>query len=271
MQRRFKCFVLLMAVFLCVCLAILVTELSAGAENGVGKGGAGHNIDYSHANLTVHDVQYLPPGIERAANDSVSVLVSLHGSKGLAEPALRDWKTYGEKGGFAVVSLQWWLGGDRYLAPEEVYRELDLRLHALKEKYPAIRLHGNMIVGFSRSATYMPVLALIDRASNKNIFVLYLLNAGAWPADNPPPYMARHLQNAGRLPYKGKHFCAYYGDQDEFRQLPARDGALIKADIEQQGGVFDAFIVLPEGRHNTLVTRADLVDRIMSVWEGLRR
>lgn len=267
---------------LSICLTILLSEI-AFATMAISapemRGRPDNSVVLSWSGVTKSDtfdpkiyfVDYLPNEIKDLPSNSVPILVSLHGSHGAAEAALKDWYKYGKEEGFAVVSMQWWLGEESYLAPEEVYRNLDQHLRELKQKYPALAESKNMIVGFSRSATYMPVLALMDKQTGKNYFKEFMLNAGAWPSTNLPPFMRRHYNPIDKEAYQGKHFCAYYGDLDEFKSLPAKDGAVIKTEIENHGGTFDQFIILPDGKHNTFVHRPDLVKQVIQSWFNARK
>ncbi len=215
-------------------------------------------------------VQWLPSDIDERRNGGTPVLVTLPGSHGKALAELRDWYQYARQRGSALVALQWWLGGESYLSVREVFALIDNRLSELMRLHPSIMPGGNMIHGFSRGATYIPALALLDRQEGRHWFCTFVLNSGAWPPNNPPPYMLELFDPRDRQAFAGQHFIAYYGKQDEeWGDRPATHGRLIKEMIEEHGGVYDEFFVLAEGKHGTFMRTPCLVNQSLDCW--LRR
>lgn len=226
---------------------------------------------YRDAESGTEFVEYLPVDLSQQKPDCVPILVTLHGSHGYAKAEMNNWYRYAKERGFAVVALQWYLGDEIYVPPERAYMLIVNRLKALKSKYPALRLSNNMLNGFSRGATYMPAMALYDKQGWRNYFRMFMMNAGSWPEQNPPMYMRRAFDPRDRSSYSGKHFCAYYGDQDEYLDLPRKDGTVIKETIESHGGVFDEFLTLPNGRHGDFVRDPALVNKVLDAWLGNSR
>ncbi len=212
--------------------------------------------------------EFIPPEIANLPKNSVPILVTMHGSHGLAEAEIFDWYKYAQQKKFAIVSVQWWLGNETYMQPDAAYKSISLRLNELLKKYPALKRNNNLLHGFSRGATYMPAIACYDKFNN--YFNSFLLNSGTYPNDNPPPYMRPILASTNATTYSNKHFFAYYGDRDEFLPTPRIAGWEMKKSIEQRGGKFDLFITEPEGTHRGLMKNPALVEKVLEAWYQIK-
>lgn len=221
---------------------------------------------YQDQSSQVKFVDYIPTNINQSKVNSVPIFVTLHGSHGLAEAEMKDWYQYAEKRGFAIISIQWFLGNEYYMPPDMVYKAVVSRIEQLRKMYPALRRNSNMVHGFSRGATYMPAMALYDAKVGNNYFSMFLINAGVWPKNNPPRYMQPLFNSNDRNLYAGKHFCAYYGDRDESANLPKYDGLEMKKVIEQHGGTYDLFLTESLGTHRGLLKNSSLVEQVLNAW-----
>lgn len=208
--------------------------------------------------------EFIPPDIANAKKNSIPILVTMHGSHGLAEAEIFDWYKYASQKKFAIVAVQWWLKNETYMQPDAVYKSISIRLNELLKKYPALKRNNNLLHGFSRGATYLPAIAYYDKYNN--YFNSFLLNSGTYPSDNPPPYMRPILASMNATIYSNKHFFAYYGDKDEFLPTPKIAGWEMKKSIEQRGGKFDLFMTEPEGTHRGLMKNPILVDKVIDAW-----
>lgn len=216
----------------------------------------------------IYFAEYLPQNIKSSAPSSIPILVCLHGSHGTASSSMYFWYNYAKERGCALICLQWWLGGESYLFPRQVYQLIDQRMHQLHAQEPALCLKGNMTEGFSRGGTYMPALALIDKQTGKDMFSMFLINSGTWPSQNTPRFMLDLMSIDPS--YSGKHFCAYYGDKDEHLSLPAKDGKIMRDTIIANGGKFDLFFNLPDGKHASFVHDKKMVNSVLNTWYANR-
>jgi hypothetical protein len=224
---------------------------------------------YQTQNPQIYFAEYLPDGIKNKPPSSIPILVCLHGSHGTASSSMYFWYSYAKERGCALICLQWWLGGETYLFPRQVYQLIDQRMHQLHAQEPALCLKGNMTEGFSRGGTYMPALALIDKQTGKDMFSMFLINSGTWPAQNTPRFMLDLMKMDPS--YEGKHFCAYYGDKDEHLNLPAKDGKIMRDTIIANGGKFDLFFNLPDGKHASFVHDKKMVNKVLDAWYASRK
>lgn len=194
----------------------------------------------------VYTIEWIPPKATR-------LLFTLHGSKGRAEAELKDWLPFAKERGFGVVALQWWLGGERYLEPREMYRILEGRAKGT----------GHLLHGFSRGSANVPGLAKIDRETGKNLFALFVCNSGAWPEDRPPPYVRGAADDA----FAGQRFVAYFGGKDEeWGDRAVRNGRTMRAFLEQRGARFEKFFELPDGKHGSFAASKDMMNATLDLW-----
>lgn len=212
--------------------------------------------------------EFIALEIANLPSNSVPILVTMHGSHGLAEAEVFDWYKYASQKKFAIVAVQWWLGNENYMQPDAVYKSISLHLDELLKKYPALKRNGNLLHGFSRGATYVPAIAYFDKYNK--YFNSFLLNSGTYPGDNPPPYMRPILASTNSTIYSDKHFFAYYGDKDEFLKTPRIAGLEMKKSIELRGGKFDLFLTEPEGTHRGLMKNPELIEKVLDAWYQIR-
>lgn len=211
----------------------------------------------------VYTVEWLPEGLDKAKEGSVRVLFALHGTEGHAETSVRLWHPFAKKRGVALVALQWWLGGDAYLAPGDSYAAFETRLKALRKDHPAIAEKGHLLDGFSRGSANVPGLALLDNDPAKRIFGLFLCDAGAWPEDKPPPC----LKDAGDDAFKGQRFVGYFGGKDiRFGEPATKSGRAARAFIEKRGGTFELWYEPEDGTHGTFMNTLKMVEETLDLW-----
>lgn len=209
----------------------------------------------------IYTAEWFPEDLD--TRKEVRILFTLHGSKGHAESEVKDWHPYAKKRGFAIVALQWWLGGDRYLQPREMYKLLDQRLDALRKEHASMAANGHLLHGFSRGSANAPGLARIDRETKKGLFVLFVCNSGAWPESNPPPYMRDIADDA----FAGQRFVGYFGGKDEESgETAVKNGRALRAFIEKRGGKFEKFFEVAEGRHGSFHRSEEMMNATLDLW-----
>lgn len=124
-------------------------------------------------------------------------IVSLHGSRGFATEDMAVWQPYLKNRQVGLLCLQWRVGpgdGTRdYMAPETIYREIDLALQRLGV------VPGNvMLQGFSRGSTQTFALAALDVFSRQRYFELIVASSGGGGRRLPthPRSAARQIRSS---------------------------------------------------------------------------
>ena len=56
------------------------------------------------------------------------------------------------------------------------------------------------------------------------------------------------------------------GNQDEFLDLPGKNGKIMQESIETHGGKYDLLFLLPEGKHATFVHDQGMVKQVLDAW-----
>lgn len=212
-------------------------------------------------------VEWLPPDLDSRPAGSTRLIVTLHGSGGRAQREVDLWQPYARARGAGILAVQWWLGGDRYLPPQEIYRLLEERLADLRRAHPAIAERGHLLHGFSRGSAVLPGLARIDARTGRRLYGLFVCNSGAWPPENPPPYVREVLAAGDRTAFAGQRFVAYFGGRDEDRGPGAAgEGRALRRFIEEHGGTFVHFFEPADGRHGTFHHDAAMLNATLDAW-----
>lgn len=146
-------------------------------------------------------------------------IVSLHGSQGFATDDLAIWYPHLRSRDLGLISLQWWNGQDdsprAYLAPLQIYREIDIALQKLGVQPGSAMLHG-----FSRGSANAYAVAAFDAGRGRRYFSLAVASSGGVGLDFPP---TRAIASGafGDQPLRGMRWITVAGARD---QNPDRDG-----------------------------------------------
>ncbi len=143
-------------------------------------------------------------------------IVSLHGTGGSAKKDLEIWqKSLGGRP-IGVLSIQWWrVQGNAYLAPFDIYREIDFAAGKLEIRPGSALLHG-----FSRGSANLYAVAGIDNGRGRKLSSLYVASSGGVALDYPPN-RALLEGRYGPRPLAGTRWVTACGDRDP---NPDRDG-----------------------------------------------
>lgn len=174
-------------------------------------------------------------------------IVSLPGTHGFATDDLAIWHPALKKRNVGVVSLQWWLGGEAYYTPEQIYHEISAVLEKLGVKPGSVMLHG-----FSRGSSNSYAVAALDAGRGSHYFSLVVASSGGVMTDYPPT-RAIVRGDYGEHPLKGTRWVTSAGGRDP---NPDRDGIPgMKRSagwLKEQGAVVVAVIEDEKSGHGAL-------------------
>lgn len=201
----------------------------------------------------------------RASANPGRWIVSLHGSNGFATDDLAIWHPSVKDRGVGLVCVQWWLGeGDgrkSYLAPEEIYREVDALLRKLEVRPGTAMLHG-----FSRGAANSYAVMALDAGRGRHYFSLAVASSGGVAIDYPP---TRSIVSGayGEHPLRGTRWVTCAGDRDG---NPDRDGIpgmrRTAAWLREQGAVVVESIEDPREGHGALHRNPGNARRVLGLF-----
>ncbi len=186
-----------------------------------------------------------------------TLVVTLHGSGGYAEPNYQWWteRTAGHQ--YAVVSLQYAqedpAGGDLLFDDgAQIYENLRTTLSDLSAHCPltdtAVALHG-----FSKGSARVVELALMDRAPDgMKTFASFVADSGTGFAETGGE-IPSYLQNAPPGALSGAHFWLYCGELDHGGQT-CTDMDRLAPIIHDLGGTVDALYKNLSGGHGIFTT-----------------
>jgi len=203
------------------------------------------------------------------SNPPRGVIVPLHGHDGYATEGIALWQPYAAKYGYAVLSLQWWLGGGEavsdYYTPDEIYPIVAARL-AEKGVAPGTVFFN----GFSRgSANSYAVAARDAAAGGARYFGLVMSNAGGVMA-NYPPNQAIESGTFGATPFAGLSWAMYCGRKDPD---PATNGcpamSAARAWVSRYGASVVLFIDDPQGGHGGFMLDSANVETALATFASL--
>lgn len=206
---------------------------------------------------------WVPPGGETAP--PVIATISGHGSWAFDEFAV--WREAAARHGFAVLALQWWLGGGEeqqdYYAPGEMYPIFTKVLGERGFQPGRVLFHG-----FSRGAANSYGMAYCDRQNRAPWFALMLANAGGYHADYP---LYRQLaETQADTLVAGSRWALFCGEPD-----PKLDGYTAmsrSADwIRAQGGRVELFINDPEAGHGGFHRNPRHVEAVLALFAKILR
>lgn len=197
-------------------------------------------------------------------------IVSLHGTGGSAKKDLEIWqRSLGgrQEGphsrGVAILSIQWWREqGNAYLAPFDIYREIDFAASKLEIKPGTSLLHG-----FSRGSANLYAVAALDHGRGRKLFSLYVASSGGVALDYPP---TRAILDGryGQRPLAGTRWITACGDRDP---NPDRDGCpgmrRTAQWLKEQGAILLDAIEDPQSGHGALQLNPRNAERLLNLFK----
>lgn len=196
-------------------------------------------------------------------------IVSLHGAgrpaKGFATDDLAIWHPHLKDREVGLVCLQWWLGtGDTprdFLAPEQIYREINHVLTALGVAPGTVMLHG-----FSRGSANSYAVVALDASKGRRYFSLAVASSGGVSLDYPPN-RALLTGAYGERPLKDTRWITAAGGRDP---SPDRDGIpgmkRTAGWLKEQGAVVVESIEDPSSGHGALHLNPKNCRRVLDVF-----
>jgi len=189
-------------------------------------------------------------------------IVSLHGTGGSAKADLGLWQRRLAGRHTGVLSIQWWRkDGDAYLAPPEIYREIDTAAKLLGIVPGRAMLHG-----FSRGSSNLYALAAIDAGRGRKLFSLYVANSGGASMDYPPNRALAEGKSGARA-LAGTRWITVCGERDPKLE---RDGcpAMRRTALwlKEQGAQLLAAIEDPQSGHGALHLNPRNADRVLELF-----
>ena len=189
-------------------------------------------------------------------------IVSLHGTGGSAKTDLGIWQRNVAGRRIGVLAIQWWRGtGDAYLAPAEIYREIDAAAQKL-----SITPGKAMLQGFSRGSSNLYAVAALDAKRGRAIFELFVANSGGAQPDYAPN-RAIAEGKFGARPLAGTYWITVCGARDP---NPDRDGCpgmrRTALWLEAQGAEIVAAIEDPQFGHGALSLNPRNVERVLELF-----
>lgn len=179
-------------------------------------------------------------------------IVSLHGTGGNPKREIEVWqkslKANPAGRRIGIVALQWWLGGESYLTPRDLYREIDQALRRLSIEPGQAMLHG-----FSRGSANLYAVAAMDRGQGgRRLFPLYVASSGGVAVDFPPT-RAILEGRFGPRPLEGSRWVTACGGRDANPERDGCPGMRRTAEwLRQQGAQVVLAIEDPDGPHGAL-------------------
>lgn len=194
------------------------------------------------------------------------VIVPLHGHDGFATDGIYLWQAYAEKYGYAILSLQWWIGSGEatadYYTPDEIYPILASRL-ADKGVKPGTAFFN----GFSRgSANSYAVAARDAAATGGRYFGLVLSNSGG-AMTGYPPNQEIDAGKFGSKPFSGVKWSMYCGELDPdptINGCPAMNAA--RTWVTKYGATVVLFIDDPKGDHGGFMLNSANVEAALGAF-----
>jgi hypothetical protein len=196
-------------------------------------------------------------------------IVSLHGAgkpaRGFAHDDLAVWHPHLKDRAVGIMCVQWWLGtGDLaqdFLTPEEIYRDADAVLEALKVKPGAVMLHG-----FSRGSANTFAVAAIDAGRGKHYFNLAVASSGEVALDYPPT-RAIMAGKYGERPLEGTRWVTAAGGRDREQEHAGIEAMRRTASwLTEQGAIVVASIEDLEGGHGALMRSPANARRVLDIF-----
>lgn len=197
-----------------------------------------------------------------------TLIVTMHGSLSYAFDEFYLWYEKAKKHGHGILALQWWFEGNPpprdYYFPNESYRAIDLALKQEQLKQQKALFHG-----FSRASANSYYVALFDRESKNNYFLLNLANSGG-ASEGYPMYRDVVAEKFGKTPLAGTNwatFCGYFDQNPERDGCPAmrRTGEFIK----KYGGEVKLAIEDEKGDHGLFHKNPQLVDKALDLFDEM--
>ena len=199
----------------------------------------------------------------RSVPNPTKWIVSLHGSNGYATDDLGLWSDALKDRSVGIVCLQWWLGGNVYLSPEEIYADVARFLLSIKVKPKSAMLHG-----FSRGSANSYAVMALDAGRGSHYFSLGVASSGGVGVDFPPN-RALVRGGYGEQPLKGTRWITVAGARDG---NPERDGIAgmrkAAAWLKEQGAVIVEAIEDPDEGHGALMRNPQNTKRVLDLFLG---
>lgn len=172
-----------------------------------------------------------PPGVQHAP-----ILVTLHGHSSHASDEFSLWHQECEKRGLAILAPQWWLGGEEYYRPNQLYPLIETVLRQRGTRPGEAILHG-----FSRGSANTYAVEWLDHETGNDFFGLVISNAGSAEMDYPPD------RAIGRL--DGVRWVLYAGDRDPQEHSAPAAMKRTRDWLESKGAEVVLLLEDPDGDH----------------------
>jgi|GEM_PF-3495301 len=143
------------------------------------------------------------------------VLLACHGTGGFAYAEVDAELQMAEVWGHAVVGLQWCLGPEAYLEPDEVHELIDIALWYMRRTYGADP-QRSAYTGFSRGSAISYEVSYWDRKKGTDYLAQTISHSGGVNPDAHRPFFDDLVRGVyGQAPFAGTRFYMYASEVDE--------------------------------------------------------
>ena len=209
-------------------------------------------------------VLWTPYGYTSQAERPVMLVV--HGSDDDAYSMTAARMGRADNHGYALVAVQWWLGEDRYLAPEVVYRLISTAMDYVGQTDGA-DIHNAAYEGFGQGAAIAYQIAYSDRVLGSDYFSLFICHSGAMHQSGSPFVENLQAGSLGNDVFKGQHFYMYCGLNDEqWGATMCEYMRNAEHTVTKYGGTVDRFIRDPHGSHGGFLKNDVYYEDAIATW-----
>ncbi len=208
---------------------------------------------------------WIPEGY--AQQEVRRVMAVVPGSNGIVYKSFDLRIEQARKHGYAIVSVQWWMGErEAYLEPSVVYSLLATALEYVGLHYEA-DVHQAAYEGFSRGSAIAYQVAYWDRTLGSDYFALFICHSGGMHDPGPPFIEGLRAGKWGDDVFQGQHFYMYCGLKDkQWGQAMCQYMHNAEQIVTKYGGTVERFIEDPEGGHADFLLTDTYYEDALQVW-----
>ena len=200
------------------------------------------------------------------SQDERPVMLLVHESDDEAYSMMAARMGRADKHGYALVAVQWWLGEDRYLAPEVVCRLISTAIEYVGQTDGA-DIHNAAYEGFGQGAAIAYQIAYSDQVLGSDCFSLFICHSGGMHESGSPFVENLRAGSLGNDAFRGQHFYMYCGMKDEqWGTMMCEYMGNAEHTVTKYGGTVDRFIRDAHGSHGGFLKNDVYYEDAIATW-----